>query len=118
MRLIEPQEAVELKDGPIPKHVAIVMDGNGRWALYRGLTRTDGHYAAKRSLFDCIDVAIELQISWLSFYVFSTENWKRPRTEVDVLLDFARWALARPEVESLARRGVRFRFSGNFDDDR
>lgn len=63
----------------IPRHVAIVMDGNGRWAKARGLPRTEGHKMGESSLFDVIEGAIELGIPYLSAYAFSTENWKRSR---------------------------------------
>jgi undecaprenyl diphosphate synthase len=118
MRLIEPFEAARLHRGPLPLHIAIVMDGNGRWATYQGLDRTDGHYAAKQSVHDCIEVALEFGIRWLTLYAFSTENWTRPSHEVDVLLDFARWAFSRDIVESLKARGVRFHFVGDLRDRR
>lgn len=118
MRLIEPIEAAQLRHGPLPVHAAIVMDGNGRWAAYQGLDRTDGHYAARQPVLDCIDVALELQIRWLSFYVFSTENWTRPSHEVHVLLDFARWFFSRDTLASLMARGVRIRIIGDRADSR
>ena len=61
----------------VPRHVALVMDGNGRWAKERGLPRTEGHEAGEDALFDCVEGAIELGVQWLSAYAFSTENWKR-----------------------------------------
>ena len=64
----------------MPRHVAIVMDGNGRWAKPRGLPRTEGHKAGEASLFDVIEGAIELGMPYLSAYAFSTENWKRSPT--------------------------------------
>jgi undecaprenyl diphosphate synthase len=118
MRLIEPIERERLHHGPLPVHAAIVMDGNGRWATYQGLERTNGHYAAKGSVHDCIDVALEFNIRWLTLYAFSTENWTRPHREVEVLLDFARWAFTHDVVESLKTRGVRFHFIGDLGDER
>lgn len=118
MRLIESVEAGELSGGPLPIHVAIVMDGNGRWATYQGLTRTEGHYAGKKSMLDCIKVALELNVQWLSLYAFSTENWGRPAYEVDVLLDFPRWAFTHDDIEYLKGEGVRFHFMGDLKDDR
>src|SRR5262245_53096088 len=72
----------------VPKHVALVMDGNGRWAKQRGLPRTRGHEAGENALFDCVEGAIELGIRWLSVYAFSTENWKRSPEEVAFLMRF------------------------------
>ena len=74
----------------LPKHVAIVMDGNGRWAKQRGLPRTKGHEAGEAVLFEVIEGAIELGIKYLSAYAFSTENWKRSPEEVSFLMGFNR----------------------------
>ena len=65
-----------------PRHVAIVMDGNGRWAQARGLPRTAGHAAGEEALFDVVHGALGLGIEWLTVFTFSTENWKRPIGEV------------------------------------
>ena len=72
----------------IPRHVAAVMDGNGRWATQRGLKRTEGHAAGEEALFDTLDGAIELGLGWFTVYAFSTENWKRPTDEVRFLMGF------------------------------
>ena len=72
----------------IPKHIACVMDGNGRWAEKRGLKRTDGHTAGEKALFDVVEGAIEIGVNWFTVFAFSTENWKRPAKEVQFLLDF------------------------------
>ena len=74
----------------VPRHVALVMDGNGRWAKQRGLPRTEGHKAGEYSLFDVIMGAIELGIPYLSAYAFSTENWRRSPDEVRFLMGFNR----------------------------
>ena len=79
-----------LPAGAVPKHVAIIMDGNGRWAKERGLPRTAGHEAGESSLFDCVEGAIELGITAISAYAFSTENWKRSPDEVRFLMNFNR----------------------------
>lgn len=118
MRLIEPVEAAELKNGPIPHHAALVMDGNGRWANYRGLQRTDGHFAAKQPVFECVEVALDLGIQWLSIYAFSQENWSRPQAELDVLLNYAQWAFTDDVVSELTKKGVQFRFIGALRDPR
>ncbi len=95
----------------VPRHVAIVMDGNGRWAKDRGLPRTAGHEAGERSLFDCVEGALELGISWLSAYAFSTENWKRSPEEVRFLMGFNRDVIRRRRDE-MNDLGVRVRWAG------
>jgi undecaprenyl diphosphate synthase len=94
-----------------PKHVAIVMDGNGRWAQRRGLKRTDGHAAGEEALFDTVEGALEIGLEWLTVYAFSTENWRRPLDEVRFLMNFnERLLLARRD--ELNDKGVRVRFIG------
>jgi undecaprenyl diphosphate synthase len=83
----------------IPRHVAIVMDGNGRWAKQRGLPRTAGHEAGESSLFDCVEGAIELGITSISAYAFSTENWRRSPDEVRFLMGFNRDVIRRRRKE-------------------
>ena len=95
----------------IPRHVAIVMDGNGRWAKERGLPRTAGHEAGEASLFDCVEGALELGIGWISAYAFSTENWKRSPDEVRFLMGFNRDVIRRRRDE-MNELGVRVRWAG------
>jgi len=95
----------------VPGHVAIVMDGNGRWAKARGLTRTKGHEAGEAALLDVIHGAIELGIGQLSAYAFSTENWKRSPDEVKFLMGFNRDVIRRRRDE-LDAMGVRVRWAG------
>ncbi|MBX6386562.1 MAG: isoprenyl transferase [Microbispora sp.] len=95
----------------LPRHVAIVMDGNGRWAKARGLPRTEGHKMGEASLFDVIEGAIELGIPYLSAYAFSTENWKRSPEEVRFLMGFNRDVIRRRRDE-LHAMGVRVRWAG------
>ncbi len=95
----------------VPRHVAIVMDGNGRWAKQRGLPRTEGHKAGESSLFDVIMGAIELGIPYLSAYAFSTENWRRSPDEVRFLMGFNRDVIRRRRDE-LNACGVRVRWAG------
>ena len=95
----------------LPKHVAIVMDGNGRWAKERGLPRTKGHEQGEYSLFDTIEGAIELGIPYLSAYAFSTENWKRSPEEVRFLMGFNRDVIRRRR-DQLVDLGVRVVWSG------
>jgi len=98
----------------VPAHVAIVMDGNGRWAERRGLKRTEGHAAGEEALFDTVEGALDLGIKWLTVYAFSTENWKRPADEVRYLMGFNESILVRRRDE-MNERGVRMRFAGRRD---
>jgi undecaprenyl diphosphate synthase len=98
----------------VPAHVACVMDGNGRWATKRGLPRTEGHAAGEEALFDTVEGALELGLSWLTVYAFSTENWKRPLDEVRYLMGFNESILTRRRDE-LNDLGVRIRFAGRRD---
>ena len=95
----------------IPRHVAIVMDGNGRWAKERGLPRTAGHEAGEASLLDCVHGAIELGVGWISAYAFSTENWRRSPDEVRFLMGFNRDVIRRRRDE-MHDLGVRVRWAG------
>jgi trans,polycis-decaprenyl diphosphate synthase len=96
----------------LPNHVAIVMDGNGRWATQRGLRRTDGHQAGEAVVIDIVCGAIELGIKWLSLYAFSTENWKRSPEEVRFLMGFNRDVVRMRRV-NLDTLGVRIRWVGS-----
>ena len=95
----------------VPRHVAVVMDGNGRWAKERGLPRTEGHKRGEHSLFDVIMGAIELGIPYLSAYAFSTENWSRSADEVKFLMGFNRDVIRRRRDE-MHELGVRVRWAG------
>lgn len=96
----------------LPAHVAIVMDGNGRWATARGLPRTEGHKMGESVVIDIACGAIELGIKWLSLYAFSTENWKRSAEEVRFLMGFNR-DVVRRRRENLKEIGVRIRWVGS-----
>ena len=95
----------------VPKHVAIVMDGNGRWANKQGLTRTQGHQAGEAALLDVVAGAIQAGVKHLSVYAFSTENWKRSPDEVRFLMGFNRDVLHRRR-DQLNDWGVRVRWAG------
>ncbi|NLA29824.1 MAG: isoprenyl transferase [Propionibacterium sp.] len=95
----------------LPQHVAIVMDGNGRWAKERGLPRTKGHEAGEAVLFEVIEGAIEMGIKYLSAYAFSTENWKRSPDEVRFLMGFNREVIHRRRND-LDALGVKVRWAG------
>ena len=98
-------------------HLAIIMDGNGRWALDKGLDRTVGHAAGEHSLSKTIDWAIKNNIKWLTVYAFSTENWLRSNEEVEYLMFFNRDILIRRRDE-FNQKGVRFRFLGDLTDEK
>jgi len=95
----------------VPQHVAIVMDGNGRWATGRGLPRTDGHERGEAALFDVIEGAIEIGLPYLSVYAFSTENWRRSPAEVRWLMGFNRDTIHRRRAD-LDALDVRVRWAG------
>lgn len=97
--------------GSVPEHVAIVMDGNGRWANSRGLTRIEGHRAGEAALLDVVAGAIQAGVKHLSVYAFSTENWKRSPDEVRFLMGFNREVLHRRR-DQLNDWGVRVRWAG------
>jgi undecaprenyl diphosphate synthase len=104
---------------PAPQHVAIIMDGNGRWARARGLPRAAGHRAGAQAVRRTIEAAIGCGVAWLTLYAFSSENWRRPAEEVLDLTGLLRHYL-RQELAELAREGVRLRVIGNrerFDGD-
>jgi undecaprenyl diphosphate synthase len=95
-----------------PKHVAIIMDGNGRWASARGLPRSAGHKAGIDAVRRAVKAANELGIEYLTIYSFSTENWSRPKTEVSFLLDLLR-RFIRQDVAELHASGVRIKIIGS-----
>ncbi|HYI44672.1 MAG TPA: polyprenyl diphosphate synthase [Actinomycetota bacterium] len=95
----------------IPRHIAIIMDGNGRWAAARNLPRTEGHTQGEKALWDVIQGALDAGVGYLSVFAFSTENWTRPREEVDFLFNFNR-SLLRERRNSLKEMGVRIRRIG------
>lgn len=95
-----------------PTHVAIIMDGNGRWATSRGLPRTAGHRRGMEAVRETVKGALDLGISYLTLYGFSSENWSRPQDEVRDLMGLLRFYLRR-EISDLSRRGVRVRFIGD-----
>ncbi len=95
----------------VPRHVALVMDGNGRWAKARGLPRTEGHKRGEAALFDVVEGAIELGVRQLSAYAFSTENWKRSPDEVKFLMGFNRDVIRRRR-DGMHELGVRVRWAG------
>jgi undecaprenyl diphosphate synthase len=90
----------------LPRHVAVIMDGNGRWAQHRGLTRIEGHKRGKDSVRAVVEAARRLGIEYLSLFAFSTENWNRPRREVDALMSLLRRYL-RTELRKMMKNEIR-----------
>jgi undecaprenyl diphosphate synthase len=99
----------------MPRHVACVMDGNGRWATKQGLPRTEGHRAGEEALFDAVCGALDLGITYFTVYAFSTENWRRPHEEVRFLLNVIADNLLTRRRDELHRMGVKIRFIGRRD---
>src|SRR3989338_1044072 len=95
----------------LPRHIAIIMDGNGRWAKKRHLPRTQGHRVGINNIRQIIKAAEELGIEFLTFFAFSTENWKRPKFEVDMLMK-SLGNFLRKELVDLHRRNIRFKVIG------
>ena len=101
----------EIGQKPLPAHVAVIMDGNGRWAKKRFLPRLLGHKAGVKAIERTVRAADALGIQYVSLYAFSTENWKRPEKEVSGLMSIFRFVLRR-KVDEMKRENVRLRFSG------
>src|SRR5436190_11545082 len=95
----------------LPSHIAIIMDGNGRWAARRNQPRVAGHRAGAEAVRATVEAAAQLGISYLTLYAFSTENWKRPRLEVEALMGLLREFL-RKEIRSLKENNIRFQTIG------
>lgn len=105
------QEALK-QTGSIPRHIAIIMDGNGRWAKQRGKMRVSGHYEGVESVRDITEASAQLGIEYLTLYTFSTENWYRPVTEVNALMQLLLHTV-RKERETLMRNGIQLRILGD-----
>ena len=106
--------ATDLTATELARSVAIIMDGNGRWAERRGLPVADGHRAGTRALRRTVEAAIDLGVRSLAVYAFSTENWTRPADEVEALMEIFGETIER-ELPDLAKQGVRTRFMGRRD---
>jgi undecaprenyl diphosphate synthase len=99
----------------LPSHVAVIMDGNGRWARKRGLPRVAGHRAGTHAVREVVEGCAELHIPALTLYAFSVENWKRPRSEVSTLMSLLKEYLAK-ELETLCKNNIRLRTIGRTDE--
>lgn len=98
----------------IPNHIAIIMDGNGRWANARGLPRAEGHRAGAESVREAVETCREMGVSYLTLYAFSSENWSRPQKEIDALMSLLERFL-REKLPELLKQNVRFHAIGKLD---
>ena len=98
----------------LPKHIAIIMDGNGRWAKKRGKKRIYGHHEGVKTVREIVENSVELQIKYLSLYTFSTENWNRPKEEVDALMDLLVQTL-NEQIADLMKQNIRLNAIGNLN---
>ncbi|MGB6094008.1 MAG: isoprenyl transferase [Moheibacter sp.] len=109
-----PSPTTKIDKSNLPQHVAIIMDGNGRWARKQGLDRTFGHRNAVESVRAAIEVCGDLDIPYLTLFAFSTENWKRPKTEVNFLMKLLSSTI-KSEIDELDRKGIRLLIIGQTD---
>jgi len=98
----------------LPRHIAIIMDGNGRWAKARGLPRAQGHRAGAESVRDAVETCTQLGIEYLTLYAFSSENWKRPQKEIDALMKLLERFL-RDKLPEMLKKNVRFHTIGQIE---
>jgi undecaprenyl diphosphate synthase len=112
-----PEDALarEVKFDRLPQHVAVIMDGNGRWAAQRHLPRVEGHRAGIESVRDVVETSARIGIGVLTLYAFSVENWKRPATEISTLMSLLKRYL-RLELSTLLRNNIRFKVIGRADE--
>src|SRR6266545_1528943 len=112
-----PEEALarEVHFDALPRHIAIIMDGNGRWAAQRHLPRVEGHRAGIESVRDVVETSARLGIGALTLYAFSVENWKRPVTEVNALMTLLKRYL-RLELDAINRNNIKFQVIGRTDE--
>src|SRR6201982_1533478 len=99
----------------VPKHVAIIMDGNGRWARQRGWPRSRGHLEGAKAVRECVEACLELGIEYLTLYAFSTENWQRPKEEIDTLMGLLQKFL-KDYTADLRKRGVKLEAIGRLNE--
>ena len=113
--MLDPDLLMKIDKGKLPRHIAIVMDGNGRWAQRRFLPRNAGHRAGVMAVDDVVTTARKLGVSCLTLYALSTENWSRPRQEIRALMGILRIYL-RKELKRMVRENIRFNTIGRMQD--
>ena len=109
-----PTETSQSASAPVPRHVAIIMDGNGRWATQRGLPRAEGHRRGVEAARSCVRGAVELGISYLTLYTFSSENWRRPFEEINDLMGLLKLFIKR-DLAELHQQNVKILSIGTFE---
>ncbi|HPR64198.1 MAG TPA: isoprenyl transferase [Thermoanaerobaculia bacterium] len=107
--------AHHFSNGTLPRHIVIIMDGNGRWAKKRGLPRVVGHRAGIKAVRDTVEACAELSIGYLTLFAFSVENWKRPKSEVETLMNLLQEYLDK-ELPTLMKNNIRFGAIGRLGD--
>ncbi len=105
---------IEIDREKMPKHIAVIMDGNGRWAKKRGMRREFGHRAGRKAVKKIVESCAELKIKNLTLYAFSTENWNRPKLEIDFLMQLLFLSL-KDELKNLNKNNIKFETIGNLD---
>ncbi|TXE15442.1 isoprenyl transferase [Psychroserpens burtonensis] len=105
----------QIQINKLPRHVAIIMDGNGRWAKQQGLLRVIGHESGTKSVRDIVEASAEIGIKYLTLYAFSTENWKRPKLEVQTLMKLLVKSLKK-EIKTLQNNNIKLSAIGNLND--
>jgi undecaprenyl diphosphate synthase len=98
-----------------PKHIAVIMDGNGRWARQRGWPRTRGHLEGAKAAKECVEACLEIGVEYLTLYTFSTENWRRPKEEIETLMDLLQKFL-RDYTADLRKRSVKLEAIGRLNE--
>ena len=111
---LQNDETEKLISDSLPEHMAIIMDGNGRWAQEMGLSRIEGHRKGAKALDDLIDEILKLKIPYISLFVFSTENWKRPKTEIAGLFEILNFYLKK-KIKQMQAKGICIKVSGELD---
>ena len=101
-----------IRSGKIPEHIAIIMDGNGRWAKKRGLPRVAGHRQGMEAIKRCLEGLREIEVKYLTLFAFSTENWRRPKAEVDFLMDLPGQFINR-ELDTIMENNIRLGIIGD-----
>lgn len=111
---LQSNQLARIQDGRMPWHIAIIMDGNGRWARKRGLPRVAGHRAGMEAIRRTLEALRGLNVGYLTLYAFSTENWKRPRAEVDFLMDLPGQFMER-EMAAMMQNNIRMNMLGQLE---